>query len=267
MALGLGFILLIHRSHPQRRRADRQGNGAAAVWMTLGWKCVARSRCCLYASTDVVFAVGRAANHRWHLDDDSTPGSRTVILGPNGAGKSVLLRLCHGLLTPTGGSIAWNAPETTRRAASPGDGVPAPGHAAPFGARQRKLRIATGGSLRLRNERIVRIGSAAQGRPGGVRRVTRHAFCRAANSNGLRWRACGHCDPEVLFLDEPTASLDPGATHEIENVICRFARRRHKDRAGDAQPGAGTSPGRRNPVPAPRPTRGAGAGRPLLEAS
>ena len=38
-------------------------------------------------------------------------GPRTVILGPNGAGKSVLLRLCHGLLMPTGGSIAWNAPE------------------------------------------------------------------------------------------------------------------------------------------------------------
>jgi tungstate transport system ATP-binding protein len=38
-------------------------------------------------------------------------GSRTVILGPNGAGKSVLLRLCHGLLAPTAGNIAWNAPE------------------------------------------------------------------------------------------------------------------------------------------------------------
>ena len=32
---------------------------------------------------------------------------RTVILGPNGAGKSVMLRLCHGLLKPTGGEIRW----------------------------------------------------------------------------------------------------------------------------------------------------------------
>jgi tungstate transport system ATP-binding protein len=38
-------------------------------------------------------------------------GPRTVILGPNGAGKSVLLRLCHGLLVPTAGIVAWNSPE------------------------------------------------------------------------------------------------------------------------------------------------------------
>ncbi|HXP96965.1 MAG TPA: ATP-binding cassette domain-containing protein, partial [Telmatospirillum sp.] len=32
----------------------------------------------------------------------------TVILGPNGAGKSLLLRICHGLLAPTSGSVRWN---------------------------------------------------------------------------------------------------------------------------------------------------------------
>ena len=34
-------------------------------------------------------------------------GSRTVILGANGAGKSLLLRLCHGLIEPSEGEIAW----------------------------------------------------------------------------------------------------------------------------------------------------------------
>src|SRR5258708_1370630 len=41
-------------------------------------------------------------------------GPRTVILGPNGAGKSVLLRLCHGLLHPSAGTIAWNSTELPR---------------------------------------------------------------------------------------------------------------------------------------------------------
>ena len=39
-------------------------------------------------------------------------GSRTVILGPNGAGKSLLLRLCHGLLRPTSGTLRFSGPES-----------------------------------------------------------------------------------------------------------------------------------------------------------
>src|SRR5262249_59496273 len=37
-------------------------------------------------------------------------GPRTIILGPNGAGKSLLLRLCHGLLEPTAGTVRWGGP-------------------------------------------------------------------------------------------------------------------------------------------------------------
>jgi tungstate transport system ATP-binding protein len=55
---------------------------------------------------NVCFAVdGRTIIDRVSME--ITAGPRTVILGPNGAGKSVLMRLCHGLLNPTYGSVAW----------------------------------------------------------------------------------------------------------------------------------------------------------------
>ena len=38
-------------------------------------------------------------------------GSLTVILGPNGAGKSLLLRLCHGLIEPSTGTVSWRVPK------------------------------------------------------------------------------------------------------------------------------------------------------------
>ena len=43
-------------------------------------------------------------------------GSRTMVLGPNGAGKSLFLRLCHGLLQLSAGTMTWAgaAPETAR---------------------------------------------------------------------------------------------------------------------------------------------------------
>ena len=63
---------------------------------------------------DVSFAAGgRTIIDR--VSCEFTPGPRTVILGPNGAGKSVLMRLCHGLLTPTAGRIAWRGRQDERR--------------------------------------------------------------------------------------------------------------------------------------------------------
>jgi tungstate transport system ATP-binding protein len=41
-------------------------------------------------------------------------GKSTVVLGPNGAGKSLLLRLCHGLITPSSGHLRWAGPSAAQ---------------------------------------------------------------------------------------------------------------------------------------------------------
>ena len=65
---------------------------------------------------NVSFAVdGKAIIDR--VSVEIVAGPRTVILGPNGAGKSVLMRLCHGLLKPTAGVIAWRGPANRLRQA------------------------------------------------------------------------------------------------------------------------------------------------------
>jgi len=159
------------------------------------------------------------------LDDVSltlAPG-RTAILGANGAGKSVLLRVMHGLLAPTAGSVAWHAgahgrprlamvfqkPVLLRRSAL--DNVIyalklSPAHR---GENARRLRERA-------EEALLRVGllRLAQ-RPGRVLsggEQQRVALARA-------WAL----EPDVLLLDEPTASLDPAAVHAVENIILEIA--------------------------------------------
>lgn len=148
---------------------------------------------------------------------DIHAATRTVILGPNGAGKSVLMRLCHGLLTPTAGSVTWQNDGVARRAR---------GQAMVFQRPVMLRRSAIANVIyalklagmaptecRLRAEDVleaVGLSHMAQ-RPARVLsggEQQRLALARA-------W-ALG---PEVLFLDEPTANLDPNATREIENII------------------------------------------------
>jgi tungstate transport system ATP-binding protein len=144
-------------------------------------------------------------------------GPRTVILGPNGAGKSVLLRLCHGLLAPTAGTIAWNSAEL------PG----APRRQAMVFQRPVLLRRSALGNvtyaLKLAGvpvrQRVERAREAL--RKVGLEAQADHAarVLSGGEQQRLALARVWALRPEILFLDEPTASLDPGATHEIENVI------------------------------------------------
>jgi tungstate transport system ATP-binding protein len=144
-------------------------------------------------------------------------GPRTVILGPNGAGKSVLLRLCHGLLTPTGGTIAWNAPEIAggpRRQAMVFQ-RPVMLRRSALGNVAYALKL-SGVSRRERDERAMEAL-----RKVGLEALARHSARELSGGEQQRLALARvwALRPQVLFLDEPTASLDPGATHEIEKVI------------------------------------------------
>ncbi len=165
---------------------------------------------------DVVFAVGG----RRVIDGVSLTleaGSRTVIVGPNGAGKSVLLRLCHGLLGPTSGTIAWNEPEL------PGE----PRRQAMVFQRPVLLRRSALANIAYALA-VARVPARQREERAGeaLRRVGLGALAAhpaRVLSGGEQQRVAlaraWALNPEVLFLDEPTANLDPGATHEIERVV------------------------------------------------
>ena len=144
-------------------------------------------------------------------------GPRTIILGPNGAGKSVLLRLCHGLLKPTAGAIAWNSPEL------PGE----PRRQAMVFQRPVMLRRSALGNVTyaLRHARVPSARREALAlealRQVGLESIATRAarVLSGGEQQRLALARVWALRPEVLFLDEPTANLDPGATHEIERII------------------------------------------------
>jgi tungstate transport system ATP-binding protein len=165
---------------------------------------------------DVSFvARGRAIIDR--VSCEFGAGPRTVILGPNGAGKSVLMRLCHGLLPPTSGRIVWRGSRDERRPRAQAMVFQRPVmlrrsafHNVTYGLglagveraerERRALEVLDAVGLALASKQPARVLSGGE--------QQKLALARA-------WALT----PEVLFLDEPTANLDPGATREVERIV------------------------------------------------
>jgi tungstate transport system ATP-binding protein len=167
--------------------------------------------------------VSFAAGGRTIIDGISLEigaGPSTIILGANGAGKSVLMRLMHGLLAPTSGRVEWHARE------HPG----APRKQAMVFQRPVLLRRSAQSnvSYALKIAGIAEPQRGAQAREALESVGLAHLAQRPARvlSGGEQQRLAlaraWALHPEVLFLDEPTASLDPSATREIESVIRAF---------------------------------------------
>jgi tungstate transport system ATP-binding protein len=165
---------------------------------------------------DVGFAAGgRVILERISVEIASGP--RTIILGANGAGKSVLMRICHGLLAPSSGRVQWAAlegpgerrrqamvfqrPVMLRRSALANVAYALKAAHVPRGERATRAR-----------EALARVGlGALADRPARVLSGGEQQRLALARAWALQ--------PEVLFLDEPTANLDPSATKEVESII------------------------------------------------
>ncbi len=141
-----------------------------------------------------------------------------VVVGPNGSGKTTLLRMLHGIARCSMGAIDWACDEAQ--------------------ARQRQafvfqqpvmLRrsVAENIAFPLRQKGVARRDALARsaqwaGRVGLGDMLDRPAgVLSGGEQQKLSLARALISEPELLFLDEPTAALDGRATREIEEILRR----------------------------------------------
>jgi len=162
---------------------------------------------------DVSFvAAGRTIIDRvsFELED----GARTVILGANGAGKSVLMRMMHGLLAPTSGTISWNSENAARKQAMVFQ-RPVLLRRSVLANVEYALKLAGVPMAQRRRQALAALETVelAQLAHNSARMLSGGEQQRLTLARAWALR------PQVLFLDEPTANLDPRAVREIEREI------------------------------------------------
>lgn len=165
---------------------------------------------------DLVYRAG-GKNLIDRINLDLPNGSLTVVMGPNGAGKSLLLRLMHGLIEPTSGQVLWGG--------RPMDG----------GIRQRQAMVFQRPVLLRRSvaanvDFVLRLRGRAKSEKtmeildevGLADRASQAArLLSGGEQQRLALARALALEPMVLFMDEPTASLDPAATAAIEFIVTR----------------------------------------------
>lgn len=172
-------------------------------------------------------------------------GERVALVGSNGCGKSTLLRTLHGLLPLSAGTLQRSRDLRV----------------AMLFQRPYLLRLSVLNNIALGLwlqgvpwQRTAALARLALQRVGMADLAQRNA--RALSGGQLQRLALARAwalRPAVWLLDEPTASLDPQAKHEVEALIADFCSEGsgpHADAAESCAP-ASAEPGRRLAPPGP----------------
>lgn len=147
-----------------------------------------------------------------------TSGAPTVLLGPNGSGKTTLLKLAMGLIEPTTGHVTL----------APHDGGGPPRRAFVF---QKPVMLRRSAAANVAFA-LTAAGYAADLdmidcllAQVGLQHLADRPARRLSGGEQQRLalaRALARC-PAILFLDEPTAHLDPAATKAVEDIVATIA--------------------------------------------
>jgi tungstate transport system ATP-binding protein len=147
-------------------------------------------------------------------------GPTSIILGANGAGKSVLMRLMHGLLPPTGGEVFWRERDSRRARRLQAMVFQRPVMLRRSALANVEYALALAGIPKPDREGLALKALDEVGLQRVALRPAR--VLSGGEQQRLALARAWALHPEVLFLDEPTASLDPKATREIELIIRAF---------------------------------------------
>ena len=157
------------------------------------------------------------------LDLQVKPGEVFGLLGPNGSGKSTTLKLLLGLIVPSEGEArVFGLPPESLDARRRVGFLPENPYFYGFLTGDETLRFygricgVTGAKLEKRIEELIDLVGLQNGRERPLRSYSKGMLQRIGLAQVMIH------DPDLLFLDEPTAGVDPLGSALIRDLILRL---------------------------------------------